>query len=159
MTLCFLYLVKTITLPCPTAGSPANVHSWQLLQAAGNSNLSGVGDGGDDAELQLLIQQQRVALRHLEALTARRTQQRAGAALSPVPQRSGPEWGRSGGRSSTPVPDSSLEPVPQRGFSSRATTPVPSSSPGNIQVRSPQGLGTASHRLCFDIASAIAVSC
>lgn len=84
-------------------------------------------DGGDDAELQLLIQQQRVALRHLEALTARRTQQRSDAALSPVPQRAGAEWGHLGGRASTPVPESIVEPLPQRAFSSRATTPVPSS--------------------------------
>ena len=115
------------------AGSSAPQHSWCLFQAQGASGFSGVDDSSDDAELQLLIQQQRVALRHLEALTARRTQHRNDAALGPVPQRSGPGWGQSGGRSSTPVPDSSLEPLPPREMLSRATTPVPS-SPVNTQV-------------------------
>lgn len=112
----------------------SNANIWCLSQGLDSSSPSAVGDeGGDDAELQVLIQQQRAALRHLEALTARRTQQRSDAALGPVPPRSGAGWGQPGGRSSTPVPDSSsVEPLPQRGFSSRATTPV-SPSP-DLQV-------------------------
>ena len=101
-----------------------------MLQGASSSSRASAmdDDGSDDAELQLLIQQQRIALRHLEALTARRTQQRSDAARDPVPQGGvGAGWGRRGGRSSTPMPESSPEPLPQRGLSSRATTPVPDS--------------------------------
>ena len=114
-------------------------------------------DGGDDAELQLLIQQQRLALRHLEALTARRTQQRSDAALGPMPQMSGPGWGQSGGRSSTPVPDLGLEPLPQRGFSSRATTPAPSCPDMQVLYKLSEFAFTL-HRVCLGTVSVSAVN-
>lgn len=116
-------------------------------------------DGDDDAELQLLIQQQRLALRHLEALTARRTQQRSDVALGPIPQRTGPGRGQSGGRSSTPVPsDLSMEPLPQRGFPSRATTPVPSSPDMQVLCKLNDFAFTL-HRVCLGIVSVSAVNC
>ncbi len=103
------------------AQSPSAVSASGGL--AGSS--SSVAEDSDDAELQSLIQQQRIALRHLEALTGRRAAQRttsaSGDGASALPRRA------LAGRATTPEPDPPMSPLPQRTLFSRATTPIPDS--------------------------------
>lgn len=100
-----------------------------MSQALPSSSSSVTDDGTDDAELQSLIQQQRVALRHLEALTGRRAAQRTNSAFgSALPQRA------FAGRATTPVPDSPMNPLPQRTLSSRATTPAAETSDRQVSL-------------------------